>query len=255
MTDRKENRMARPRSGSKKSQSPAGLPEMPGAMHRVVFAPSILASDFANLEREVRKCRRVRCPWIHVDVMDYHFVPNLTIGPPGLKSIARAVPDLFYDAHLMVENPQRLAEDFIKAGASMITFHTEAVDDPPAFCRWLHSRNVRAGVSLRPRTPLEAIEPVLTEIDLVLVMTVEPGFGGQELIPQTLNKIRDLRRLRDSNGGQFLIQADGGINESTLSLVVAAGAEVLVMGTAIFGGGAVRENVRRLRGLLGRTPV
>lgn len=227
-----------------------GRPAMPGRINQVTFAPSILASDFANLEREINRCRRARCTWIHVDVMDNHFVPNLTLGPPILRQIVKAVPGLFYDAHLMIENPKRLARDFIQAGASMVTFHLEAVDDAAALCRYLRRQKVRVGISIKPKTPVSALEPVLGLIDLVLIMTVEPGFGGQEMIVRTLNKIRELKRLREERRLGFLIQADGGINESTVRIVSAAGAEVLVMGTAIFRDGKVSENVRRLKARL-----
>lgn len=220
---------------------------MPAKRGQVSFAPSILSSDFANLEREVKKVRRAGCTWVHVDVMDGQFVPNLTIGPPVLRCLARAVPDMFYDAHLMIATPKRLAGEFIQAGASLITIHFEACDDPAALCRYLRRQGVRVGVSVRPRTPVAVLRPLFRLVDLVLIMTVEPGFGGQQLIVRTLNKVRELRRLRDDGSHQFLIQVDGGVNESNVRLVAAAGAEVIVAGTAIFSGGEVAANLRRLR--------
>jgi len=225
----------------------SALPPMPAPPNQVTFAPSILASDFANLEREVRKVRRAGCRWIHVDIMDNHFVPNLTLGPPVFRCLAGALPDLFYDTHLMVTEPKRLAEEFIEAGSSLVTIHVEACDDPPALCRSIHRRGARVGVSLRPKTPVESLRPVLEIVDLVLVMTVEPGFGGQKLIPQTLNKVHELKHIRDAERLDFLIQVDGGINESNVRLVANAGAEVIVAGTAVFRDGQVADNLRKLR--------
>jgi len=231
--------------GEKRSRGQA--PPLPGKINQVTFAPSILASDFANLERDLRKVERAGCRWIHVDIMDNHFVPNLTIGPLVVRSLTQAVPDLFYDAHLMVTDPLRLAREFIQAGASLVTVHVEASEEPVALCRYLRRQRVRVGVSIRPRTPTKLLQPVLKLVDVVLIMTVEPGFGGQELLPRTLNKVRELKHLREMEKSNFLIQADGGINESNVRLVAAAGAEVLVAGTAIFAKGEVAENLRRLR--------
>ncbi len=223
---------------------------LPAKLNEATFAPSILASDFANLERELKKVERAGCRWVHVDVMDGHFVPNLTLGPPVFRCLKQAVPDLFYDTHLMVENPLPLAREFIAAGSSLVTIHIEACKDPVALCRFLRRQRVRVGVSIRPRTPTRVLMPVLKLVDLVLIMTVEPGFGGQELLPRTLGKIRELKHLRELEKLQFLIQADGGINESNIRLVAAAGAEVLVMGTTVFRNGEVVENVKRLRQIL-----
>lgn len=238
--------MARTASKSERTGR-KGTPSYPAKPNQVTFAPSILASDFANLERELKKVGRAGCKWIHIDVMDNHFVPNLTLGPPVLRALVRAVPNLFYDAHLMVEKPLPLARAFIAAGASNITFHLEACEDPQALCRYLRRRGVRVGISIRPKTPVEALAQVFKLVDLVLLMTVEPGFGGQDLLPKTINKIRELKRLRDLERRDFLIQVDGGIRESNVRLVAAAGAEVLVAGTAIFRDGAVAENLKRLR--------
>jgi len=232
------------RSDHKRRGSP---PALPGKPNQVTFAPSILASDFANLEREIRKVERAGCRWLHVDVMDNHFVPNLTMGPPVLRCLTRAVPDVFYDAHLMVDKPMSLAREFIQMGVSLVTVHVESSNDTSALCRYLRRQRVRVGVSLRPRTPVRALLPILKHVDVVLVMTVEPGFGGQELLPRTLAKIRELKHLRDLEKHNFLIQADGGITESNVRLVAAAGAEVLVCGTAVFKDGEVADNLRRLR--------
>jgi len=233
--------------GKSDGKSRDQAPPLPGKPNQVTFAPSILASDFANLERELRKVERAGCRWVHVDIMDNQFVPNLTIGPPVFRCFRQAVPELFYDTHLMVLNPLRLAREFIRAGTSNVTVHMEACEDPVALCRYLKRQRVRVGVSIRPRTPVAVLKPVLRLADLVLIMTVEPGFGGQELLPRTINKIREVKHLRDQEKLGFLIQADGGIHESNIRLVAAAGAEVMVCGTAIFQGGEVADNLRRLR--------
>jgi len=242
-------------SSTSEKRSRGQTPSLPGKPNQVTFAPSILASDFANLERELRKVERAGCRWIHVDVMDDHFVPNLTVGPPIVRCLSHAVPELFYDTHLMVTHPLKLAREFIEAGASLITFHIEAAKDPVALCRYLRRQRVRVGVSIRPRTPTRLLQPVLKLVDVVLVMTVEPGFGGQELLPRTLNKVRELKHLREMEKLSFLIQVDGGIKESNVRLVAAAGAEVLVTGTAIFNKGEIAENLRRLRQALASFPA
>jgi len=238
-------------SGKSRRQPPV----LPAKPNQVTFAPSLLASDFANLERELRKVKRAGCRWVHVDVMDNHFVPNLTIGPPVLRCLVRAVPEMFFDAHLMVDNPMRLAREFVRVGVSLVTVHLEAYDDAVALCRYLRRWRVHVGVSIRPRTPVRVLEPVLKLVDLVLIMTVEPGFGGQELVPRTLNKVREVKHLRDLRKLDFLIQVDGGIKESNVRLVAAAGAEVIVAGTAIFDKGQVSENLRRLRKALLNRPT
>ena len=217
---------------------------------RIIVAPSILSADFADLKGELRRCLRARCSWIHVDVMDGHFVPNLTIGPLVVEALRKVSKQLFLDAHLMIEKPLQYAEAFAQAGAQLITIHQETVGSVRRALRHIKQLGVMAGLSIKPRTSVAAIEPFLDEIDLALVMTVEPGFGGQELIPATLNKVRRLALQREESNLSFHIQVDGGINAETAPLATAAGANVLVAGSFIFDGMSVEQNVERLYGSL-----
>jgi ribulose-phosphate 3-epimerase len=214
--------------------------------HLLALAPSILAADFTNLGAEIRRVGRKRVRWIHVDVMDGHFVPNLSVGPPVVKSLRTLSSQIFLDTHLMLDNPMEYVEAFVRSGADLVNIHAEAVSDLPRALNRIRRLGVRVGVTIKPKTPVSAIEAVLDKVDLVLVMTVEPGFGGQELIPAALSKVRQLARLREERGLKFLIQADGGIDPKTVGLAVAAGANVLVAGSAVFGKGEVSANIDAL---------
>jgi ribulose-phosphate 3-epimerase len=213
-----------------------------------ILSPSILSADFTRLGEAVRKIERAPgCPWLHLDVMDGHFVPNMTIGFVPVRGLRRVTDKLFFDTHIMVERPERFIKGFADAGANLLTFHEEAARDGiERVIRKIRSAGMRVGISIKPRTSLKRIMPYLEKVDLVLVMTVEPGFGGQTLIPSCLNKVRELDLLRKKNGHEYLIEVDGGINEKTISLVASAGADVFVAGHAVFGGGKVLENVRSL---------
>jgi ribulose-phosphate 3-epimerase len=196
----------------------------------VLISPSILASDFARLGEEVRDVESAGADWIHVDVMDGHFVPNITIGPAVVRAL-RKVTRVPLDVHLMITDPWQYADAFLDAGADVLTFHAELGGDALGLIRKVKARGRRAAMSLNPDTPLTKVEPFLAELDMVLVMSVFPGFGGQEFMPEVLAKVR---RLRGELGYAGLVEMDGGINLATLPLCARAGADVLVAGTAIF---------------------
>ncbi len=213
-----------------------------------VIAPSLLSADFSALGSEIRKVVREGCHWIHLDVMDNHFVPNLTFGPPVIKCLRKVSRKAFFDAHLMVDDPESLVAVCAQAGVQLLTFHYEAVPDQvDALIERIRSHGMQVGISIRPPTPVSRIERFLRNVDLVLIMTVEPGFGGQAMIPSCLNKVRTLRRLRERLKARFLVQVDGGVNAETIGLAVAAGAEILVAGTAVFSNGLIKENLAKLR--------
>jgi ribulose-phosphate 3-epimerase len=199
----------------------------------IEIAPSILSADFANLGHEIERVQSSGADIIHVDVMDGHFVPNITIGPPVIASIRKAT-SLPLDVHLMIENPGRYAEDFIKAGANWISVHVEADVHLDRTLHYLKGCGVKAGVAINPGTSLTSLHEILPLADFVLIMTVNPGFGGQKFIPSSLNKIRKLRELIASNGCNTRIEIDGGICAENLKEALVAGAEIIVAGSAIF---------------------
>ncbi len=194
-------------------------------------APSILSADFARLGQDIQAVANAGADWIHVDVMDGHFVPNLTIGAPVVKAL-RPVTQLPLDVHLMIENPDKYLMDFVKAGSDYITIHVEASHDVARDLKFIRDQKVKCGLSLRPGTPFSKIEPFLPNLDLVLVMTVEPGFGGQGFMADQIEKINSLVRIRKEKNLNFLIEVDGGINPETAKQCV--GADVLVSGNYIF---------------------
>jgi ribulose-phosphate 3-epimerase len=199
----------------------------------VKIAPSILSADFARLGEEIRDVENGGADFIHVDVMDGHFVPNITIGPLIVEAI-RPVTKLPLDVHLMIENPDQYIESFAKAGADYITVHVEACKHLHRTIHFIKSFGVKAGVVLNPATPVETIQHVLSDVDMVLLMSVNPGFGGQVFIPEVTGKIKSLRRMIDEKGLQVEIEIDGGVNEATAKLCIDAGATVLVAGSAIY---------------------
>jgi ribulose-phosphate 3-epimerase len=232
----------------KRSQPARSTERKTGRGSGVQIAPSILSADFSRLAEELHKVKRASCTWIHLDIMDGHFVPNLTFGAPVVKALRSVDDELFFDAHLMIENPKNYLKEFADAGVQLLTIHQEACgDETPAMLKAIRKLGMQAGVSIRPKTPLGVLDNCLEMVDLVLIMSVEPGFGGQKLIPSTLNKVRQLVLERENRRTEYVIQVDGGINAETAPLAVAAGADVLVAGSAVFRDGRVRENVRALR--------
>ena len=212
----------------------------------VKLAPSILSADFNSLGEQVRLVEEAGVEYLHIDVMDGHFVPNITIGPLVVEAI-RPYSKLFFDVHLMIEHPDRYVSDFVKAGADLVCVHAEACPHLHRSIQNIKSHGIQAAVALNPATPLTSIEYVLENLDMVLLMTVNPGFGGQEFIREVLPKISALRERINSLGLHTEIQVDGGINPQNAGEVVKAGATILVAGSAIFGAGDIPRAVRALR--------
>jgi ribulose-phosphate 3-epimerase len=208
------------------------------------ISPSLLASDFARLADEAQRVSHA--DWLHVDVMDNHFVPNLTLGAPVVEALARASSTPI-DCHLMIEDPDRWAPSYVEAGATSVTFHVEAAAAPVRLARELRGKSVRAGMGLRPATPIDPYEDLLPELDMLLVMTVEPGFGGQSFLDLCLPKIRRTRELIDRHGLELWLQVDGGVSLETIERCAEAGADTFVAGSAVFGADDPNAMVASLR--------
>lgn len=200
-----------------------------------IIAPSVLSLDFTKLEEQMNALKASKAEYLHFDVMDGHFVPNLTFGPDILKAMDK-MTDQVMDVHLMITDPAQYADVFVKAGADVITFHQEAINDEDGLklCDRLHKKGVKVGITLKPKTPVEALLPYLDKVDMVLVMSVEPGFGGQSFMAAMLDKVRFLKACREANDLQYLIEIDGGIDANTALLAKEAGCDILVAGSYVF---------------------
>jgi ribulose-phosphate 3-epimerase len=212
----------------------------------LLIAPSLLAADFAHLADEIAAAERGGADLLHVDIMDGHFVPNLTMGPPVVRAIKR-VARVPLDVHLMIEDPDRYAEAFVEAGAARISVHVEVLPHLHRTLQFFKALGVKAGVALNPSTPIASLEEVAADVDHVLVMSVNPGFGGQTFIPRSESKIKAIRALLDASGNPAPIEVDGGVDLSNATRIVAAGAEILVAGSSIFGTGDAERATREMR--------
>ncbi|MEW6556145.1 MAG: ribulose-phosphate 3-epimerase [Elusimicrobiota bacterium] len=213
----------------------------------IEIAPSILSADFSNLLKDIKKCESAGIKILHIDVMDGHFVPNITIGPVVVESL-RKKTSLILDTHLMITEPERYIESFVKAGSDWMTFHIEAVRNPSAVIKKIKSFKLKAGIAINPATSVTVIEKYLDKSDLVLVMSVNPGFGGQEFIPSALKKIAELKKIREAKNLTYKISVDGGINFDTISSVVDAGSDIVVAGNSIFNAGlGIEKSIEKLR--------
>ena len=215
----------------------------------IKVAPSLLSANFACLKDDIEKIENGKADWLHYDVMDGHFVPNISFGYSILKDVSK-VTNLFLDVHLMISEPQKYVDEFIKSGANLIVFHIEAMEnkeDTLALIHHIKENNVQVGISIKPNTPVDAIQDYLSLLDVVLVMSVEPGFGGQSFKEIALDKIKDLATRRKENSAHYLIEVDGGINHETAKIVTEAGANVLVAGSYLFGAEDASAAIASLR--------
>ena len=212
-----------------------------------VLAPSILAANFSDLTTDITSAINGGANWIHCDVMDGHFVPNISFGPSIIKNVSKIAPDAFIDTHLMIENPDFYIDDFVNAGSDLISVHFEATKHLHRSIQKIKSHGIMAGVAINPATSLFNIEPILEYVDMVVVMSVNPGFGGQSFIEASYNRLQELADLRETGGHGFLIQVDGGVNLKNISKIADAGADVLVAGNSVFSAKNIPARVKELQ--------
>lgn len=213
----------------------------------IKIAPSILSADFSNLGEDVKKLHNAGADFIHIDVMDGRFVPNISFGMPIIKAI-RNKTDKVFDVHLMIEEPSKYIDDFIAAGADLITIHYESEKHIDRAIQYIKSKGIKVGVAINPGTPTYVLKDIISELDMVLIMSVNPGFGGQKFINYSIEKIKEVKAMSEKTNKDLLIQVDGGIDPSNVSKVIEAGANVIVAGSAVFKNGEIEKNISLLRG-------
>lgn len=211
-----------------------------------VIAPSILAADYTRLQQQIQACTDGGATWLHCDIMDGHFVPNISFGPMIVEAAARCAPDALIDVHLMIEKPGDYIEQFVAAGASLISFHIETEPHAHRVIQAIRAAGIQAGIAINPATSLTLLEDVLPEVDMVVIMSVNPGFGGQKFIDSSLEKIRRLAEIRDRMETDFLIQVDGGVGPGNIGKIAAAGADILVAGNSVFSAEDITGRVKEL---------
>jgi len=213
----------------------------------VKIAPSILSADFSKLGEDIERIDKGGADFIHIDVMDGSFVPNISLGLPVIKSI-RNRTDKVFDVHLMINNPSNYIDDFIEAGADIITIHYEADQHIDRTINYIKSKGIKAAISLNPGTPTSVLKDLIANLDMVLIMSVNPGYGGQKFIPYCLDKIREIKEFSSKLNPSLLIEVDGGVDKTNVKEIIEAGANVIVAGSAVFNGGEISDNIKKLRG-------